>query len=88
MARWKRTDPSAVPEELARYVASEWPSDDPVGDWRAAALAWLREDPGRRLPLGQYGDSVDVIRESARIKLEQARRADKGDLVSAPGPSA
>jgi hypothetical protein len=64
-----------VPEPLARYVESEWPGTDPVGQWRDAALAWLREDPGRRLPFGEFGDSVAVIRESARIKIEQAKRA-------------
>ena len=75
MAKWRRTDPSAVPEQLARYVESEWPSDDPVGEWRRACLQWLREVDGRRLPFGEYGDSVDLIRESARIKMELARRA-------------
>jgi hypothetical protein len=75
MARWRRTDPSAVPKQLARYVESEWTGADPVGQWRTAALAWLREDPGRQLPIGTFGDSVDVIRESARIKIEQAKRA-------------
>lgn len=75
MARWKRTDPSAVPEALARYVANEWPSDDPVGEWLRACLEWLREADGRQLPFGDSVDSVDLIRESARIKMELARRA-------------
>ena len=85
MARWKRTDPGAVPEELARYVESEWPGTDPIGAWRNACLEWLREvegrrlpldgDPGRRMPFGEYGDSVAVIRESARIKMELAHHA-------------
>ena len=75
MAKWRRTDPSAVPEELARYVASEWPDADPLGAWRNACLKWLREIEGRQLPFGEYGDSVDVIRESARIQMERARRA-------------
>ena len=75
MAKWRRTDPSALPEQLARYVESEWPSDDPVGEWHRACLQWLREVDGRPLPFGEYGDSVDLIRESARIKMELARRA-------------
>jgi hypothetical protein len=75
MARWRRTDPSAVPEQLARYVESEWPGAHPVDDWRNACLQWLREAEGRQLPFGEYGDSVDLIRESARIKLELAKRA-------------
>ena len=75
MAKWRRTDPGAVPEPLTRYVESEWTGADPIGQWRRACLEWLREDPGRQLPFGEFGDSVDVIRESARIKLELARRA-------------
>jgi hypothetical protein len=75
MARWKRTDPSAVPEQLARYVDAEWPGNNPIGDWRDACLEWLREVEGRQLPLGEYGDSVAVIRESARLKMELAKRA-------------
>ena len=74
MARWRRTDPSAVPEELARFVESEWPGDDPIGAWRNACLEWLREVEGRRLPFGEYGDSVDVFRECLRLKMELARR--------------
>jgi hypothetical protein len=75
MAKWKRTDPAAVPEPLARYVESEWPGADPLGAWRNACLEWLREDDGRQLPFGEYGDSVDVIRESLRINMELAKRA-------------
>ena len=75
MAKWRRTDPSAVPEPLARYVESEWPGGNPVGDWRDACFQWLREVDGRRLPFGQFGDSVDVIRECVRIKMEMAKRA-------------
>jgi hypothetical protein len=72
MARW-RIDRAAVPEELARFTAAEWPGG--VDEWRQAALAWLDGDPGRRLPFGEFGDSVAVIRESARIKMELAKRA-------------
>jgi hypothetical protein len=75
MARWRRTDPSAVPEPLTRYVESEWPGDNPIGDWRDACIQWLREAMGRRLPFGAWGDSVDVIRECRRVKMEEARRA-------------
>jgi hypothetical protein len=75
MARWKPTDPGAVPEELARYVESEWTGTDPLGAWRNACLQWLREVEGRRLPFGEYGDSVDVIRECLRVKMELAKRA-------------
>ena len=74
MAKWRR-DRVAVPEQLARYAESEWPGTDPLGAWRNACLEWLREDPDRQLPFGEYGDSVAVIRESARLKIEQARRA-------------
>ena len=75
MAKWRRTDPAAVPEELARFVESEWPGADPLGAWRTACLAWLAEVEGRQLPFGEYGDSIDVFRECRRVKLEMARRA-------------
>ena len=75
MARWRRTDAATVPKPLRRYDESDWPGHDPIGQWRDAALEWLREDPGRSLPFGEFGDSVAVIRESARIKMEMARRA-------------
>ena len=68
MAKWLRTDRSAVPERLARFVASEWPGADPLSEWFAACVAWLREAPGRSLPFGEYGDSVDVIRECFRVR--------------------
>jgi len=72
MARWRRTDAATVPKPLRRYDESEWPGPD---QWRDACIQWLRESPGRSLPFGEYGDSVAVIRESARIKMEMARRA-------------
>ena len=72
MAKW-RIDRAAAPEPLARFVAAEWPGG--VDEWRQAALAWLAEDRSRRLPFGEFGDAVAVIRESARIKMELANRA-------------
>ena len=75
MARWRRTDPTAVPEELARYVESERPSTDPLGEWRTACLEWLREADGRQLPFGEYGDSVELFRQCRRVKMELARRS-------------
>jgi hypothetical protein len=72
-SRWRHdvdrlTDPP--PQRLCRFVASDWPSDDPIGAWRTACLEWLREVEGRRLPFGEHGDSVDVFRESRRITME------------------
>jgi hypothetical protein len=75
MARWRRTDPAAAPEELARFVESEWPGDNSIGDWCDACLRWLREVEGRQLPFGECGDSVDMIREGLRLNRELARRA-------------
>jgi hypothetical protein len=75
VAKWLRTDVSAVPEVLARFVASEWPGADPLSDWRDACLSWLEGSPGRSLPFGEFGDSVDVIRECYRVRLEWAQRA-------------
>jgi hypothetical protein len=75
MAKWRRPDPGTIPKPLRRYVENDWPGHDPIGQWRDACIQWLRESPGRSLPFGEYGDSVAVIRESARIKMELARRA-------------
>jgi hypothetical protein len=72
MTRWppRRPVPSVdAPEPLCRYVPHEWPSCDPLADWRRACLAWLAADRSRRLPFGEHGDQVDVLRESARVKL-------------------
>ena len=67
MARW-RGPGEPVPEPLARFVASEWPGADPLGQWRAACMAWLDAVPGRRLPFGEYGGPLDVLRESVRLR--------------------
>jgi hypothetical protein len=67
MARHRRTDLGQIPERLARYVASEWPGG--IGEWEAAALAWLREDDGRSLPFGEFGDSIDVLKMVYRLKM-------------------
>ena len=64
-----------MPEELGRYVAADWPGADPLAQWRDACVDWLRESPGRSLPFGEHGDSVDVFRECVRVKMELASRA-------------
>ncbi len=69
MARW-RGPGEPVPERLARFVPSEWPGAgaDAVRAWKTACLAWLDEDPARRLPFGEYGGPLDVLRESVRLR--------------------
>ena len=58
----------AVPEPLARYVAAEWAQHrQPVRAWKTACLEWLAASPDRRLPFGEHGDPVDVIREAVRL---------------------
>ena len=67
MAR-HRTPRLAVPEQLARFVPSEWARhEDPVRAWSAACREWLAAGPGRCLPFGERGDQLDVIRETARL---------------------
>lgn len=49
MARW-RDMPAAVPERLARFVASEWPgacSHERVEAWKQACADWLAADSTR-----------------------------------------
>jgi hypothetical protein len=67
MARWK-SGSDLPPERLCRFLAGEWPGDDPLADWRRSALAWLAQDPSRRMPFGDAGDELDVLKESIRIK--------------------
>ena len=56
------------PVELTRFDAGEW-GGGPVAveRWTKACFEWLAGDRERRLPVG---DSVDLIRESARLKIE------------------
>jgi hypothetical protein len=75
MARW-RTPENTAPERLRRFVAAQWPhgAHGPATEWMHACLEWLAGDPGRRLPFGEHGDAVDVICESARIKIDGLER--------------
>jgi hypothetical protein len=34
-------------------------------------MAWLAADPARRMPFGQHGDEVDVLREVVRVKMQR-----------------
>ena len=46
-----RTPRLAVPEQLARFVPSEWAGhEDPVRAWSAACREWLAAGPGRASP--------------------------------------
>jgi len=54
-----------VPERLCRYVESEWPGPDGVGDFGQACRAWLAANPGRELPFAR--DSVEVGQEVVRL---------------------
>ena len=85
--RRRRAPAPAVPEQLARFVAAEWPGGCPheqLRAWQGACFAWLAEDSvrqpwpdadwdfnrtwlagasRRRLPFGEHGDPLDVLRE-------------------------
>jgi hypothetical protein len=69
--RRARPRDAGVPEELCRFAPSEWPDagcgHEALRAWQAAALAWLDGDERRALPFGEFGDVVDVLRESGRI---------------------
>jgi hypothetical protein len=69
MARW-RQDWAKVPPRLARFRARDWGDGvAAVREWKQACLAWLAENPERRLPVGD-GSPLAVIREAARLILE------------------
>jgi hypothetical protein len=61
-----------IPERLARFVVSEWPGEDPAGQWGAAAREWLDAHPdevendGIRLN-GAWGP-VEVLAETVRLR--------------------
>jgi hypothetical protein len=59
MAMW-RYDADGVPDQLFH---PERPG------WKALALAWLDDHPGRRLPVGQFGDRTDVFRLAREYRL-------------------
>ena len=70
MARWRPREPEGIPEELARFVAGEWPGcwHDAVRAWARACLAWLDADRARELPFGEHGDVIDVLNEWGRLE--------------------
>jgi hypothetical protein len=81
--RRQRAGP-AVPEELARFVASEWPGcpHEALDAWTEACAAWLAADTTRLPRPGAglwwlaggsrrvlpFGDAIDVLRESGRYR--------------------
>lgn len=72
MARWRRSF-SDVPRGLCWYSAETFgPGDSGVRAWKRAALAWLAEDPERRLPFGEHGGPLDVLRETIRLLHDAA----------------
>jgi hypothetical protein len=62
-----------VPEQLARFVASEWPASacrhQALIMWKDACLAYVDEFPDS-LPFGVHGDGIDVIREWGLYRRE------------------
>ena len=78
MARW-RDDDDAIPEQLARFIAAEWPGTDPAGQWGNAARQWLADHPGRSLPWA--ADPVTVRQRVVELRAELARAGHP-----APGP--
>ena len=60
MAKWRRNC-EAVPEQLARYVRSEWPQPGGGRLWFLACVEWLEAHPERRLPFGEHGDWLDAL---------------------------
>jgi hypothetical protein len=76
MARWRRDRSGAgIPEELCRFVVSEWPSCCPYGAlslWRQACLDYLADaesEDDRMLPFGERGDFLDVLNHPAHAEV-------------------
>jgi hypothetical protein len=72
MARHAR-DRDAIPERLARYVASEWAGGP--SEWGAACRAWLQDpaNAGRVLP--HSADILEVRQETVRLLRQEQWRA-------------
>jgi hypothetical protein len=70
--RRNRARGPGVPEELARFAVSDWPeagcAHEALRAWQAGCLAWLAAGAGRVFPFGEYGDVIDVLRESRRYR--------------------
>ena len=70
MAGWRR-NVHAVPEQLARFVPSEWPDaacpHEALQHWWRAGIAWDKQHPDS-LPFGERGDFIDVLREAGCIR--------------------
>jgi hypothetical protein len=68
IVRWQEPPSPAVPEQLARYLPSEWPNaDDPLLAWVDARLAFVDEHPNTPL-----GGLVETLGEWRRLKIEAA----------------
>ena len=71
------TSGPAVPERLCRFVAAEWPEDEPYAalrSWQLARQAWVdAHGSGTEL-----GNPLDVVRghREARIRLAEAGLVD------------
>lgn len=73
MAWRRRPDSSGVPEELCRFVASEWPGagcpHEALQAWRDGCMAWVAVHPDS-LPFGEFGGWLDVMREAIRYNRQ------------------
>lgn len=69
MARLRRpVSPLVIPPGVLAYDPElHGTKDTGIRAWKAQALAWLRAHPGERLPLGEVGDVLDVLRVTARL---------------------
>jgi hypothetical protein len=76
MARHAR-DRDAIPERLARYVASEWAAGPTA--WGAACRAGLQDpaNAGRVLP--HSADILEVRQETVRLLRQEQWRAARED---------
>jgi hypothetical protein len=78
LARWSR-DSEGIPWRIASFDVIDWgPGDEGIRAWRRAAVEWLNEHPGKRIPVGPHGeagDQLDCFRESLRLMGAYASRS-------------
>lgn len=88
MRRRQRLGP-AVPEELCRFVPSEWPGDvwTAYKAWKQARKAWMDANYPKDV-IGPLGDRLDMLlfERDTRLRLPPDPRDAQGPIHWTDGP--